>query len=644
MVGMNVVDGNRQHRTPEAVGLCAQSANRQCCEPGRPRRAAPTQDMAVGAALRGRPGPHDRGFATVSVASLILLFLCTSSANAQSLYVDASVDRTEITSTETVTLTVSATSWTSGRIVSLPPIGSDFEVVNDFQTFQSSAEYHRVFILSPTRVGTLTIGSVTVEVQGYVPIRQMTDPITIVVTEASGQPPSLLEPPDSVLDDRGVGSVSMPAQIDPDVPFVSVAVSSTRVFVGEQLTVDYELFEPLHHSWELVGLRQPSFYDVWFEAIPSDRAEYERRTIEIEGIPFRSSLIGRYVVVPLERGTTEIASFQATVSETISGSRDIESPTPSLEVQPLPPGWPSGYSPNNVGDYDFTLDVQEQGHRVGDSIRVVLRVSGTGLVGLVDIPPLEVSGANVLPPIENREQQLTNELIGGSKEVEYVVVPTIEGTLNIGPLSFHTFDLSEQSYRTIEVEAYSVTISGFNPHADLISGEDEPETAELLASLPAPRNTTNGSSTPLRLPNPVVWVLAGFPPLFLVVLAGASRARARRQRQKPARLRRGALNTAKRVLFGARRMDSTQASGVIAEALRTYLDNRLGIKARALTTRELAVELSNHNVAQHTATALTDILSECEAARYGDIADASGPDSLAERAIEVLKKLEASMC
>ena len=72
---------------------------------------------------------------------------------------------------------------------------------------------------------------------------------------------------------------------------------------------------------------------------------------------------------------------------------------------PLPAGAPAGFPPDNVGDYRFERIVEIGRNRVGDPIRVTMRAEGRGLVSLLTLPEVTVSGqASRHPPRESADQ------------------------------------------------------------------------------------------------------------------------------------------------------------------------------------------------------------------------------------------------
>jgi hypothetical protein len=289
------------------------------------------------------------------------------------------------------------------------------------------------------------------------------------------------------------------------------------------------------------------------------------------------------------------------------------------------------------------MAIESDSQRVGDTIRVVLRVEGTGLVNLVDLPQPEVTGGRLQPPVETREQQVSNGRVQGFKQVELAVIPTEEGELTIAPVELHYFDPVEETYRTVRAQGRTFDISGFSPTADLVLGEERETESELLSALAPPRSTVGaaeGRAVP-ELPRSLWWTLVLLPPMVFLATGVLSRWRRRREQFKPERVQKTAFVRARRALRGARELSAEAAYGAVATSLRRYLREALDIKAAALTRSETADALRRAGADDDLADEVSSLLETCEHARFSGVRSGEGGiNAMVARAVKALKMLE----
>lgn len=596
-----------------------------------------------------------------------------SPATAQEqVVVSAQADRHTITMDETVEFSIQVQVTGRGRVAMPPFTGPDFRIRTSFDYTSSRqvgrdrvATHRRVMGLQPVRDGQLEIPALPVNVGGTM---YYTDPITIQVTNRPGSPQQPRrtnqiqiqfggqqgiqinqgQPPVSPtgvqdlpqLPDVGQPDAHITMLPAGDTPLLTGSPSAMRAYVGQQLVLDYELWTN-SRGWRTVSLDQPSFPGFWFEAVDNNMATYARRQTAGRN-PYASTLVARFILVPLDAGETEIPTLTAELTRRRVRST-VQSDGVAIDVMDLPEGAPSGFRRSNVGRFNFTVDIADGRRRVGDPIRVVMRAAGVGLPGLLQLPELPVTGeAQSQPPVEDREQRLLTEyLVGGHKTVEYVLTPTAEGEVTIGPIHFHYFDPYEESYETVTVDAEVIRIRGVSPNADLVISHDTEgeRRSRLLEAMAAPRDSME-VRRPWRVPQPLFWTLVGIPPVALLSFSMAGGVRKRRARNAPDRQRRSAGGQAKRQLGRANKMAGADACGQVAQALRTYLESKRGIRAGALTHDATADAVRELGADEHVATELSDILEACEAGRYSPTPPDAVED-LVSRALDVLSALEA---
>lgn len=159
----------------------------------------------------------------------------------------------------------------------------------------------------------------------------------------------------------------------------------------------------------------------------------------------------------------------------------FSSETTTIEVKPLPPHAPPGFS-GAVGHFDLATDVKPKTARIGDPLTVTATISGRGNFDRVNAPTLEDDrGWHTYPPGSNFKAD--DEIgISGMKTFEMVLTPN-EPKKTVPPLVFSYFDPLKEHYVTLKGDKLPVVVEGGSaPTAT-------PAVASANTSPPVPRPT-----------------------------------------------------------------------------------------------------------------------------------------------------------
>src|SRR5690606_7282692 len=225
------------------------------------------------------------------------------------------------------------------------------------------------------------------------------------------------------------------APIDPDagVNFHALATPDT-VWVGQQLNyqvgvfMDEDVRSRLRRNPEFMPpeLRSMLAYD-----LPTYQAFIPRPGspgMRLEAYVFRRALF------PLQTGTFQIPP--ATLAYSLPLSRSFfsreESFTrrtraTSVHVRALPAaGQPADFG-GAVGSWQLEAVVDTISPRVGDPVRLTIRVKGEGNVSMLPRPTLELDWAAVTPTRERVDLDANGAAIRGTKEFDWLVTPRDDG-------------------------------------------------------------------------------------------------------------------------------------------------------------------------------------------------------------------------
>ncbi len=316
------------------------------------------------------------------------------------------------------------------RVISGPSTSRSVQIINGNMSISSS----RVWIIIPTRAGILNTGTQIVTVDGK---EYRTKPVGVEVLRAS-----------EAANQDGAGATL----------FLKLEVDKTQVYRGEQITATWKLYTIEEISgWE--PMTEPDLKGFWTEdlfapnklqlreEVLNGRRYYTAEVRRIALFPTRS---GDLEVDPLvlkigvqkrsrRRRTSPFDSFSLLNPARVE-TRAVPSNAVSIKVIPIPTdGRPANYA-GTVGRYTLegTLDLND----VTQDEAVTLRyyITGEGNAKVLDMPEINFPrGLEVFDPKVLNEPSL-GDIVGGSKSVEYVVVPRQSGRYTIPKVTLFYFD------------------------------------------------------------------------------------------------------------------------------------------------------------------------------------------------------------
>ncbi|HEX8577686.1 MAG TPA: BatD family protein [Flavobacterium sp.] len=312
--------------------------------------------------------------------------------------------------------------------------------VNGRGTFSKIYSY----ILLPSQKGTLTIRQASIEINGQV---YKTTPIRINVTSAVELPK---DPNDT--------------QVSADNEIHLIAeISKTNPYINEPITVVYKLYFSYNigiTNWR--ELDKPKYNDFWSQNIDIKQLVAEEGTFK--GQKYRYVVLRKSVLYPQKSGrlTVEPLSLDIDVQlptnrrnmfgqvVVVDGNKRVSAGAKTITVKPLPEtGKPENFS-GAVGQFSFKAVPTKTTLKHGESLDLIVSVTGKGNLKLFDLPkPVVPSALEMYDPV--RTDQVSTPLSGmtGSVIDKYSIIPQYKGNYSIKPMQFSYFDLGTRTYKTI---------------------------------------------------------------------------------------------------------------------------------------------------------------------------------------------------
>ena len=497
-------------------------------------------------------------FANASTALAgIFLVMMTSSAFAAT-NVTSTVDRNALNPEDTLTLTLSIESEEEVSVGQpAAPNFPDFDVLNSWTSqsqqatmvstpqgpqFKKTFALHYNYMLLPKRKGNLTIGAITIKIDGR---DFSTKPIPIKVAAGAGAAPQArgaqkgraanpgggaFPPPDLFDEDEddlfsqllrraqppAGGSRTLPINAN-DAFFIQVESDKTEAYAGEQVTVSFYLYTR-GLIRDLDTLKYPALRGFWKEDIEiATHLNFQSEVVN--GFPYKKALLASFALFPIKEGSATVDPYEAKCSviapnDAFGGfgmgkayTYTKSSQPVKINVKPLPTeGRPTDFS-GAVGDFQVTSRIEDRNVVEGQPLTLKIRFEGRGNAKLIDLPPFTPPEGLELYDTQNEARFYKT---GTSyKEFKVLMIPRREGDFTVPSISVSMFDPDKKMYvekKTEPVTFHAAKGQSTNKKEDLAMPEDrsdektkvanaEPRSdhrSRVVALAPAPADSNNG--------------------------------------------------------------------------------------------------------------------------------------------------------
>ncbi|MBK9295113.1 MAG: protein BatD [Oligoflexia bacterium] len=450
------------------------------------------------------------------IGNIFFTFILAFSLNALGdIRIDATVDQTEVTTEDIITLSITVSSDTDVSDTSpLLPDLNGFEIMGSFNQQQMSSVFqngkfqtHRKIIykykLNPQQTGELTIGKAKLEVNGQV---LETKPIKIKVLAAGSGPKNQQSPqsqqkrgysqPQQQDDDKSgfppgfpgfddeddlfnqllrrrgftldnKGGVKSNPQPDRNAFYITVEANKKRAYVGEQVIAKWTLYtKGAIQSFD--ALKYPELKGFWKEDLEiAQKLNFEQEIIN--GVTYNKAVLVSYALFPISAGKKTIDQFRAkaTVIDTASSGLGVfgigrpmtfvkASEELPIDVVALPTqGRPSSFS-GAVGKFNISAALSSQAAKVNQPLSLKIKFSGRGNVKAIELPPLNLP--NSLEVYDTKKEAIYNKTGDGSMEFEVLIIPRNAGDVSIPSISLSYFDPQTAKYVTQSTPEFKLKV------------------------------------------------------------------------------------------------------------------------------------------------------------------------------------------
>lgn len=422
-------------------------------------------------------------------------------------------------------------------------------------------------------------------------------------------------------------------EIGPDELFMRVALSNNNVFEQQAVEVVIKLYSTNQQVEGLSTAGLPTFDGCLIENIGMPN-NIEWRSETIGGRQIYSAVVYRAILYPqrsgeiiLKGGEYNVKAYRQTLVQDFFGYRPMMESTEvklkphavSLKVKALPEPKPANFS-GAVGRFTASSKLVGNVFKTNEAASIIYTIEGTGNIKFLNKPVIDFpSEFEVYEPSVDSNVRVSGANMTGTETIEYTFVPQSVGKFSIGEYDFVYFNPSTGSYETVAVEGYELDVKqGANVSGAAIGGKQDIQAKNTDIHHIKPGADNPGHLRPFVVDSAAYWSIY---PILLAMVIALAYIYYRRSQSDPdgRRLHKAGKVARKRLAKAGRLLNGEQYDGFYEELLRamnSYLSDKLQIPASQLNRDNVMHALEARGASDELTHNLTEILNDCEMARY----------------------------
>lgn len=554
------------------------------------------------------------------------------------------------------------------RILSGPNISTsqNYQVINGKMTQSVSVSY--VYYLQAFKEGDFTIPAASLSYDGKEYKSNIFDIKVIQGNATQGGAAN-----------AGGQNATAQSNSTADDVFFKAYISNRNPYQGEQVIVSYKIYTANVPISDIDFQNSASFPGFWSTNLLDQRQQIQPEEEVIDGKAYLSGTLYRGALFPQKSGNISITpkKLNCTAQIRTEGSRkvrdpffdsffddpffnnryknvrlELESNAIELNVKPLPlEGKPPGFS-GAVGKFSLKASVDNTEMKVNDAITLKVVISGSGNLELINTPDV-----NWPPDFETYEPKVINNIsttgggVSGSRTFEFLAIPRSAGAFTLNPIELSYFDPGNKTYKTLKTEAFTfsvekgdqatnaVSYSGVAQEDIMYLGQDIRYLKSIPLNLQAKGYHLWGS--------PLFYFLLGVPVLLLLMALLIVKNNRKKKRNVALARNRRATRIARKNLKKAKEFLQAEKHEEfyteVSQALWGYLSDKFNIPLSDLSMDSVRNHLVNKQVSEESITKFTDVLNNCEYARFAP-GDKSGRMSeIYNESIVIISQIESEL-
>jgi hypothetical protein len=448
--------------------------------------------------------------------------------------------------------------------------------------------------------------------------------------------------------------------------FATATATRTKVFEQEAILLTYKIYTLLNVS--LANVKWPDFKGFHSQEVELPQASWKLE--HYNGRNYNTTVYRQFVLFPQHGGqlTIEPARFDAIVAKPVryddpfdaffnGGGNYIEikktitTPKLTINVNPLPPGKPAGFS-GGVGEFDILSSINALDVKTNDAITIKLVISGTGNLKLLSNPEIVFPEdfETFDPKIENKTR-LTKDGLTGSRVIEYLAIPRHAGRFKIPAVTFSYFDVKSKSYKKLKTQDYEIDVQKGEGNAEqVVTNFTNKEELKVLGEDIRFIKLNKVNLTPkgqFFYGSISYWLFYIIPGIAFIIFFIVHRKQAVENRNlAKVRTKKANKVAVKRLKLAGKLLSENKKDAFYDEVLKAlwgYISDKLNIPVSKLSKDNIEEKLTDHGVDGDLIRNFIDALNECEFARFAPGDESQAMDKVYATALEVISKMENSI-
>ena len=323
--------------------------------------------------------------------------------------------------------------------------GPSQQVSQSWVNGKSSFEKVYSYYLLPQQKGNLIIKQASIEYNGQI---YKTSPIKITVTNAVQEARNPDDAPQVSADDN---------------IYLVADISKTNPYINEPITVVYKLYFCYNigiSNWR--ELDKPKYNDFWSQNIDIKQLVGEEGMFR--GEKYRFVVLRKTVLYPQKSGKLVIEPLSLDIDvqlptnrrdmfgrvQVVNDNKRVSAGAKTIAVRALPEaGKPADFS-GAVGKFDFRVTPSKTNLKSGESLDLLISVTGNGNMKLFNLPkPVVPNSLEMYDPVHSEKVNTTLSGMSGKISDSYTIIPQFKGNYPIKSMQFSYFDLGSGKYKTI---------------------------------------------------------------------------------------------------------------------------------------------------------------------------------------------------
>jgi hypothetical protein len=600
---------------------------------------------------------------SIPFIAIFIIIAITGKVLAADITLNATVDKNQVGLSDRFVYTIEV----RGESTSLPkpkfPNFENFTVLSgpststniQFVNGAMSASNSYTFYLRPQKEGKFSIPSATIDVDDET-ISSNTIEISVVKSSATTTPQP--QSPKSRKDEDLLG----------ENLYLKAFVDKNSVYQNQQILVEYKLYFRVDvRSYNIEKL--PTNTGFWMEEFKLPSQPRVGNEI-INGVTYRVATLRKVALFPTRSGEISIEPMTISLDAVVKQKRrsrsifddffddpfgrtvktSVSSQPLKITVKPLPKtGRPADFD-GVVGRYNIALKADKKELKANEAVSLKLSLQGDGNIKLLKAPKINLpSDMEIYDPKEKTNITRNNNLISGSKVIEYIIVPRFKGEYKIEPVSFSFFDPVKSRYLTLKTDPIVLSIlEGDTPTSGLLAGSSlSKQEVELLGQdIRYIKESAEFYPIGRLLYKEWLYLISYFIPILSLILAwrySVYRNQIRgnlglARRRKAGRIVSKHLTTARQTLKSNNREEFYRAT---TRALQGFVSDRLNLQTTDFSIVNVENDLRNAKVGKDEIEEYLACLQESDFRRYsGSGTEAEELKSFYERIRKILTRLE----